>query len=606
MKVTIRKQETKNLRIPAALLGHNIEMTYDTDRGILSNRLANPHFCAPVDPRYNIAESWTSWHNTNFQGIRFEHLPHAGLTGGPAQVMNNFGGRDVFGMLQRNVAISESEDLEAVIWARTQSHPIRLRVMIKPLAHTFQPYAEGEILIDSAWYQEYRIPLKPSASDDAAAFILSPLEEGEVWFSYISLEPKGSGALCPAFLQAVEKLPMPVLRWPGGCITTAYHWKHSIGPRHLRPAIPDFVFKHHLTYDFGTEEYLELCEKLGAVPHITVNLTTGTPGDAAEWARFCAEWYRSRGKEPPLMYWHMGNEHYAFWEFGHMTADMYVKALKEYVPGIRTAYPAARIIALGVDEYDGRLSHHNGGPWREVLLRDADEFFDLLAFQWYRIDDWIEDDRERLISVVGSVDRLEGKLTRAKEDLKRFGKNKKLALSEWNLWTRAGGYDGEGFREPYDAEHAMFAAAVIHRLASHPDSVELAEIYHLINAMGVLMRKGTRVEETFMADFFRLYYKAFGGFYTEINLECGELAEGVPAIEALAVTKDNSVHICVVNRSLDSTASINLEGFGRILDVELMSAEALSAPMVRNASAAFKGSSVELPGLSIARITTSL
>lgn len=602
MKVTVRKTGCSSFPVPSTLLGHNLEMTYDTDRGILSNRLANPHFCQPVDPRNNIAESWTSWHNTNFQGIRFEHIAGGGLMGGPAQVINNFGGRAVFGILQRDVPVEKGEQLEAVLWARCQAHPIRIKVVLKPLAHTFQPYAEGEIIIDSAWYKEYRIPLCPHASDSTAAFIISPLEEGEIWLSHVCLESKGAGVLCPSFTNTLEKLPVPVLRWPGGCITTAYHWRHGIGPRHLRPVVPDFVFKGHVTYDFGTEEYLELCEQLGAVPHITINLTTGTPEEAQEWALFCAEWYRARGKEPPHMYWHIGNEHYALWEFGHMTADMYVQTLKEYVPGIKKAYPSARIVVLGVDEYDGRFAEHPGGPWREVLLRDAAEFFDVLSFQWYRVDDWIDEEQERLTSVIQSVDRLEGKLLRAKQDLVSFNEDKKLALSEWNLWTQAGGYDGMGFREPYTAEHAIFAATVLNRLAAHSELVELAEIYHLINAMGVLIRKGARVEETFMADFFRLYHQVFGGTRMETHVECTELKDGVAAVEVLAVKKDNGVQLCIVNRSLDTSAAIWLEGFGSIVEMEALASESLSAPMRPAVPKTLQEGGIELPPLCIARI----
>ena len=35
-------------------------------------------------------------------------------------------------------------------------------------------------------------------------------------------------------LEALKKLNIPVLRWPGGCFADEYHWKDGIGPREGR------------------------------------------------------------------------------------------------------------------------------------------------------------------------------------------------------------------------------------------------------------------------------------------------------------------------------------------------------------------------------------
>ena len=38
-------------------------------------------------------------------------------------------------------------------------------------------------------------------------------------------------------VEALKKLRVPVLRWPGGCFADEYHWKDGIGPRDQRPAM---------------------------------------------------------------------------------------------------------------------------------------------------------------------------------------------------------------------------------------------------------------------------------------------------------------------------------------------------------------------------------
>src|SRR5690606_13303018 len=38
-------------------------------------------------------------------------------------------------------------------------------------------------------------------------------------------------------IDALKKLKIPNLRWPGGCFADTYHWKDGIGPKNQRPSI---------------------------------------------------------------------------------------------------------------------------------------------------------------------------------------------------------------------------------------------------------------------------------------------------------------------------------------------------------------------------------
>ncbi|MBR6767317.1 MAG: alpha-N-arabinofuranosidase, partial [Clostridia bacterium] len=35
-------------------------------------------------------------------------------------------------------------------------------------------------------------------------------------------------------VEALKKMRLPVLRWPGGCFADEYHWKDGIGPKENR------------------------------------------------------------------------------------------------------------------------------------------------------------------------------------------------------------------------------------------------------------------------------------------------------------------------------------------------------------------------------------
>ncbi|MBT3272783.1 MAG: alpha-N-arabinofuranosidase, partial [Spirochaetales bacterium] len=38
-------------------------------------------------------------------------------------------------------------------------------------------------------------------------------------------------------VEALKRIKIPNLRWPGGCFADTYHWKDGIGPRPDRPSI---------------------------------------------------------------------------------------------------------------------------------------------------------------------------------------------------------------------------------------------------------------------------------------------------------------------------------------------------------------------------------
>src|SRR5881397_4221712 len=74
-------------------------------------------------------------------------------------------------------------------------------------------------------------------------------------------------------LEALKKLNVPVLRWPGGCFADEYHWRDGIGPREKRPAMINTHWggvkeNNH----FGTHEFLDFCEQIGATPYICGNV----------------------------------------------------------------------------------------------------------------------------------------------------------------------------------------------------------------------------------------------------------------------------------------------------------------------------------------------
>src|SRR5688500_13316832 len=60
-------------------------------------------------------------------------------------------------------------------------------------------------------------------------------------------------------IDALVKLKIPNLRWPGGCFADTYHWKDGIGPKEKRPTIVNRWWGG-VTEDnsFGTHNFLDM------------------------------------------------------------------------------------------------------------------------------------------------------------------------------------------------------------------------------------------------------------------------------------------------------------------------------------------------------------
>ncbi|HUG12307.1 MAG TPA: alpha-N-arabinofuranosidase, partial [Opitutaceae bacterium] len=76
---------------------------------------------------------------------------------------------------------------------------------------------------------------------------------------------------------ALKQLNVPLLRWPGGCFADEYHWRDGIGPSEKRPSMINTHWGGVVEDNsFGTHEFLDFCELIGAEPFVCVNVGSGT------------------------------------------------------------------------------------------------------------------------------------------------------------------------------------------------------------------------------------------------------------------------------------------------------------------------------------------
>ncbi|MGN6189941.1 MAG: hypothetical protein ACTHOE_13695 [Conexibacter sp.] len=596
--------------VPATILGHNLEATEKNVAGMLTNRLANPKLVGPADAN-GLAPPWRASLDF-FQGARAELDPGVSLAGnGSSQLLLSYGsvGAIAQSMMQTHRPIRAGERLEVVLWAKARHRPARLELALRPVELPRGPYAREAVVVDSPHWKRYAVMLDVPADDENAVFACAIVGEGLVWIDQLQLRPVDEGHVSRAMLDRIATLDVPVLRFPGGCLASNYRWRNGTGPVELRPATLDTANHRALNYDFGTDEYLELCHAQGIRPHLTVNIGTGTPEEAAAWAAYVADWHRARDVEPPVAYFQVGNEDNAVHEHSHMTPAMYADVLRAYVPALRAAYPAARIVAMA--EQHGMTLTRDDAPWREPVLAVARELaIDVLVVHIYC---WsaAADEQGELAQAVAGAREARAELERFVADCRAAGVDCRIGVTEWNFWTSASHWDGPtayersgaSMQEPYRATHGLYAAGMLHAFAALAPDLELANFYQLVNGMGVFEHRGIDVHDGPMADLFRLYRPAFPARRCELRCEGPAVPDGTDAaLDALALAQDDATWLFLVNRRADAPAAVAVRGVDGAPEVAALAAERPHAPLAPAAAPAWEDGRLVLPPLSIARL----
>ena len=133
-------------------------------------------------------------------------------------------------------------------------------------------------------------------------------------------------------VDALKKIHVPLLRWPGGCFADNYHWKDGVGPLKERAKAVNIMWGN-IPEDnsFGTDEFLKLCNLIGCEPYLAGNMGTGSPEELENWIEYCnfkgpsdlATLRATNGHSDPyrVKYWGIGNESWGCG--GRMTPETY-------------------------------------------------------------------------------------------------------------------------------------------------------------------------------------------------------------------------------------------------------------------------------------------
>ena len=88
-------------------------------------------------------------------------------------------------------------------------------------------------------------------------------------------------------LDALRRLRMPVIRYPGGNFVSGYRWRDGVGPLEERAPRTDLAWGALEPNAFGTNEFITFCRQLGTEPYFAVNCGDGDMREARDWVEYC-------------------------------------------------------------------------------------------------------------------------------------------------------------------------------------------------------------------------------------------------------------------------------------------------------------------------------
>ena len=372
-------------------------------------------------------------------------------------------------------------------------------------------------------------------------------------------------------LEALRQIRVPVIRWPGGCYVSAYHWQNGVGTQRV-PSY-DKAWRVEESNEFGTDEFISLCRKLDCEPYICTNAGSGTEEEMSNWVEYCnlpreGQYARMRiagGHEEPyrVKYWSVGNENYLDGEIGSKTHTQWGRFVRESAKMMKRVDPELQLSAAAIADID----------WNVNLLKEAGPWLNWISIHGYWDELWQSNEPATYEQCMARTDDLEKDVRIIRGLLNAFGLEKKIriAYDEWNLrgWhhpqvdTAPMGdtaflkaRDLNDLNRTYTMADAVFSACFLNMLLRNADLVGMANYAPTVNTRGLIFTHDTGIVLRTTYYVFKLYIKLMGDQVLQSR------TDGMPALTLAdrfgrSRTADQ-IDCIATRRSDDGTIAVSL------------------------------------------------
>lgn len=393
-------------------------------------------------------------------------------------------------------------------------------------------------------------------------------------------------------VSALKEMGLPLLRWPGGCFADDYHWRDGIGDKAKRPYMVNtnwggVVENNH----FGTHEFFELCEQLGAEPYICGNVGSGTVQEMRDWIEYMtfdgasplADERKRNGREEPwhLKYFGVGNENWGCG--GNMRPEYYADLYRRYSTFAKN-YGENKLYKIAGGP--GDFNYH----WTEVLMREARHCMDAMSLHYYTMPggwvgskgDSIDFTEYEWYQTMKSALRMEEAVTNHTTIMDKYDPEKKIGLivDEWGTWFDVLPGTNPGFLYQQNTiRDAVSAVLTLHTFHNHCDRVVMANLAQLVNVLQApILTEGEKMVLTPTYYLLKMMKAHQDSELLDVDLRGSEVEFEdikVPKVSVSATEKDNAITISMCNTDISAAEDMSIEI--RDADIKSVRAEILEA-----------------------------
>lgn len=395
-------------------------------------------------------------------------------------------------------------------------------------------------------------------------------------------------------LEKVKELNPSMLRFPGGTVIKTFHWEDGVGPKEERKAKKNLIWGGINTYHFGTCEFIEYCREIGCEPVLVVNLSTGSPDEAANWVDYCngtedtyyANLRRSHGYPEPfnVKYWALGNEEMAEPDAGrHQDPHKYVEDVWHFIKLMKLTDPTIQLIANG---------ESGSREWNQIILKELDGAIDYISYHAY-----VGTDQGKPYSIFRKIQGADKGMT----DLGRYIKENcpdkveqwkkwyrfphrekpiKIALDEWGIWEQQ--EPPYGTTNTYEWRHGLATAYFLNAIHRNAAYVGMGNWAQMVNILAPIMtNEHTLVRQTV---FFPLKEYRARSLNESILAEATSpiVEDGLPSLDVSAAIDREKMLLTlyVINlspRDLKTTIQFENCKVDKLLETTVLSAPSVDA-----------------------------
>ena len=397
-------------------------------------------------------------------------------------------------------------------------------------------------------------------------------------------------------VDALRRIKVPVLRWPGGCFADEYHWKEGIGPREQRPSMVNTHWGRVTeTNAFGTHEFLDLCEQLGCEAYIAGNVGSGTVEEMQDWVEYMtfdgdsqmANLRRANGRDKPwrVRYFGVGNENWGCG--GNMTPEYYADLYNRFQTYVRS-YSGNRIVKVACGP--GSENYH----WMRTVMERAHRRMNAISLHhyvrgtgnWTRKGSATKFDEAEWFALMKNTLTIYPLLENSIKIMDEFDPRGRIGLfvDEWGTWWDVEPGTNRSFLYQQNTlRDAVSCGIFLNAFNEHCSRVRMANIAQTNNVLqAMILTQDENMIVTPTYHVFEMYKVHQDATLLGVELECGSYQFGdekVPAINVSA-SKDKSGKIHVSLCNLDPENSLEIDCKVQGADASKVSGRVLTAEAI--------------------------